>query len=186
MSRARTITLTALMSALSVVLTRFASLRIAVAGVEGIRLGLGSLPNILAGMIVGPIYGFISGAFADVVGFFLSPLGGGYMPHFTLTAALAGAIPSLVYRWLSRGSWEKGADVSWVKTLLSVASGAALVSVGLTPYFLHALFGMPYKVLMPPRLMVAAIEVPVYAVLLRAVMARVRLTGSYPRKTPRP
>jgi ECF transporter S component (folate family) len=178
-SKARVITFTAFMCALSVVLTRFASFRIAVAGVEGIRLGLGTLPNILAGMILGPIYGFMSGALADVVGYFLSPLGGAYMPHFTLTAALAGAIPSIVYRYLRRSSRDRNAAVSLARTITSLAFGAVVVSLGLTPFFLHSLFAMPYGALMPPRLIAVAIEVPVYAFLVRDVMTRLKSTGMY-------
>lgn len=167
----RPLALTAIMAGLSVVLTRFASLRVAVGGVEGIRLGLGSLPNILAGIIAGPLHGAASGAVSDVIGFVLSPLGGGYMPHFTLTAALSGAIPGLVFRMLSRRQSRNRAPSVWTVGV-SVGVSAVLVSLGLTPYFLHTLFGLPYAALYPARAAAAAIEVPVYAVLIRAVMTR--------------
>ena len=62
MRSSRYLALSAVMAALSVVLTRFASVRVAIAGVEGVRLGLGALPNMLAGVIIGPLYGALSGA----------------------------------------------------------------------------------------------------------------------------
>jgi ECF transporter S component (folate family) len=175
MRSSRYLALSAVMSGLSVVLTRFASVRVAIAGVEGVRLGLGALPNMLAGIIVGPLYGALSGAVADVIGFFLSPMGGGYMPHFTLTAALAGAIPGLVCRTIDRRR-AKGTSGSRVPSLgliaLSVGVSGLLVSIGLTPYFLNALYGLPYQALIPARVAAAAIEVPVYSILIRAIMAR--------------
>ena len=45
------ITAMGLFIALSVILTRIASLRIAIGSVEGIRIGLGKLPIILGGII---------------------------------------------------------------------------------------------------------------------------------------
>lgn len=169
MDRLRRLTVTALMAALSVVLTRFASVRIAIAGVEGIRLGLGALPNVIAGVLLGPAYGALSGGVADVVGFSLSPMGG-YLPHFTLTAALTGAIPGLVFRALTRGR-RVSPSVPILVLGLSVAAGTAAVSWGLTPYFLHTLIGMDYRVIMLPRLVAGLIEIPVYVFVIRAALA---------------
>ncbi|MBU4228094.1 folate family ECF transporter S component, partial [bacterium] len=78
-----------LLIALSIILTRIASLRIAIGGVEGIRIGLGGLPIILGGVLFGPLSGGLIGAISDVIGYFINPMGA-YMPHFTLTSALTG------------------------------------------------------------------------------------------------
>lgn len=165
MGNLRRLTVAAFMSALSVVLTRFASVRIAIGGVEGIRLGLGALPNIVAGILLGPLYGALSGAVADVAGFTISPMGG-YLPHFTLTAALTGTIPGVVVLAFRRRRKE---DPSLVVLGLAVAAGTALVGWGLTPYFLHTLFGMDYRVIMPPRLVAGLLEIPAYSLVVRAV-----------------
>lgn len=181
MRSSRYLALSAVMAALSVVLTRFASVRVAIAGVEGVRLGLGALPNMLAGVIIGPLYGALSGAVSDIIGFALSPLGGGYMPHFTLTAALAGAIPGFVYRTIDRRR-AKGITRTRVPSLrliiLSVGVSGLLVSLGLTPYFLNTVFGLPYEALIPARAAAVAIEVPVYSILIRAIVTRYGLAGS--------
>ncbi|HQD42138.1 MAG TPA: folate family ECF transporter S component, partial [Bacillota bacterium] len=76
----------ALLISVSVILSRIASLRIAFAGVEGIRIGFGDLPVILAGMTFGPLSGGIVGALSDLTGYFINPMGA-YMPHFTLVKA---------------------------------------------------------------------------------------------------
>jgi len=169
MSKARQAAFTALFIAMSVVLTRFASLRIAIGGVEGVRVGFGSLPNIMAGILLGPLYGAISGALADVIGCFLSPMGG-YMPHFTLTAGLTGALPGLVLL-VFRKTGLAGRLSEWFELILAVGIGVTVVSWGLTPYFLNTLFGLPRAAIMPPRIVAAIIEIPAYSVIIKAVSA---------------
>jgi len=48
LSRTRRLVILALMISLNVILARFASVRIAIGGVEGIRIGLGNFPVIFA------------------------------------------------------------------------------------------------------------------------------------------
>ncbi|QUL98622.1 MAG: folate family ECF transporter S component [Candidatus Fermentithermobacillus carboniphilus] len=157
---------TALMASASVLLTRFLSLRISIGGIEGIRLGFGSMPNIILGMVLGPAYGAIAGALSDVIGFILSPMGG-YMPHFTVTAALSGAIPGLVFRALTPREERQYAS-TW-KLVVSLFSGAALVSWLLTPYFLHTIFGLDLRIILPPRVAASFVEVPTYTLVLKAL-----------------
>lgn len=169
LKRLWSLTASALMIALSVVLTRFASVRVAIGGVEGVRLGLGALPNVLAGIVFGPLYGAAAGGIADVLGFMLSPMGG-YMPHFTLTAALTGAIPGLVFRLLQP---RQRGPAKVLPLGLSIAAGTVIVSWGLTPYFLHTLFGLDYRLILTPRIVQGLIEVPVYTLAVKAVYDRV-------------
>ncbi|MGE5578664.1 MAG: folate family ECF transporter S component [Bacillota bacterium] len=166
----RSLVIAALMSALSVILTRFGSIRISIGAVEGIRLGIGALPYILTGIVLGPIYGALAGGIADLVGFFLSPIGG-YMPHFTLTAALIGAIPGTVFRLLQRGSRN---TAQLLPLFCGIGASTVLVSWGLTPYFLHTLFGLDLRVIMVPRIVAGLVELPVYAFIVRAVYDRTR------------
>ena len=88
--------------ALSIILTRFLSLRIAIGGVGGIRIGFGVLPIILAGIGFGPLAGGIVGAISDIVGYFINPIGT-YMLHFTLTSFLTGFIPGFLI-YISKGN----------------------------------------------------------------------------------
>ncbi|MBE3519347.1 MAG: folate family ECF transporter S component [Firmicutes bacterium] len=164
-NRVRDVVFVAMMAALSVVLTRYASIRIALGGVEGIRIGFGSIPNVMVGFVISPVAGAISGAVADVAGFFLSPMGS-YMPHFTVTAALAGFIPGAVYRLLRK---DRGKKLEVWATVLSVMAGQVTVSLGLTPYFLHYLFGLPWPVLIPPRLVSLVVELPVSVYVIKTV-----------------
>lgn len=170
MKRFTPLTATAIMSALSVILTRFASFRVPMGGAEGIRIGFGGLPNILAGIVFGPMYGGLSAAIADVAGMIISPMGQ-FMPQFTLAAALGGALPGLAFRVLKRGKKEPGLFVFGI----SIAVGVISISCGLTPYFINSIFGLPLKVILPPRILSAFVEIPLYAYLCKTIYHRLRV-----------
>lgn len=155
--RTRDIAFVGVLIAMGVVLTRFASIRIAIGGIEGIRIGFGTFPTILGGLLLGPFPGALIGALADIVGFMLSPMGP-YFPHFTLTAALYGLLPGLLVRLPLRSKTAR--------LFLAVALPQVGVGCILTPYFLHTLFAMPWKVLLLPRLVSTPVNVLVYTILL--------------------
>lgn len=175
MKRYTPLTTTALLSALSVILTRFGSFRVPMGGAEGIRIGFGSLPNVLAGMIFGPIYGGVSAGVADIVGMIVSPMGA-FMPQFTLTAVLGGAIPGLMFRIFKQNP-RKEPGLFWLG--LCIATGTVLISCGLTPYFIHTLFGLDFKTIIVPRILTAIFEIPIYAIVAKTIMKRLygRLSG---------
>ncbi len=150
----------ALLISLCVVLTRFASVRLAFGGVEGIRIGLGALPLIMAGVFFGPVSGAVVGATADIVGYILSPLGP-YMPHFTLTAALQGFIPGLFFtsRLSSLRAYRLGnRGALFIGIILSQVTGGLI----LTPFFLHILFDIPWGIVMVPRMVSVPVQVVLY------------------------
>lgn len=159
--RTREIAFVGILIAMGVVLTRFASLRISIGGVEGVRIGFGTFPTILSGLLFGPLLGALTGAFADIIGFALSPMGP-YFPHFTLTAALYGVLPGILIHLPLRSKI--------CRILLAVAIPQVSVGCLLTPYFLHTLFGMPWKVLLIPRLISTPIIVLLYVLLLSGLI----------------
>ena len=151
--------------ALSIILTRIASLRIAIGGVEGIRIGLGRLPIILGGIIFGPLSGGLIGAFSDLLGYFINPIGV-YMPHFTLTSALTGIIPATILI-LMRKEEPNVFDLG-----LAITAGQVITSIILIPYFLNILFGIPWKVLMPPRIVAEPIQIFIYTYTINIILKR--------------
>ncbi|MDD5016244.1 MAG: folate family ECF transporter S component [Atribacterota bacterium] len=151
--------------ALSIILTRVASLRIALGGVEGIRIGLGGLPIILGGIIFGPLAGGIIGAFSDLLGYFINPIGA-YMPHFTLTSALTGIIPALVLKLGQRD------EPNVLELGIAIAVGQVVTSLVLVPYFLHLLFGLPWTILIVPRLIAEPINMVIYTLTISLILKR--------------
>lgn len=153
----RRLVMLGLLVSLNVILTRFASVRISMGGVEGIRIGLGSFPVVFSGIFFGPLSGGAVGALGDLVGFFLNPMGV-YMPHFTLSAALSGILPGMMIRYLSREG-----EPGYMKLLIAIGTGQAVTSLFLVPWFLEMLFGIPRWATLPSRLISYAVVVPAYA-----------------------
>lgn len=153
----------AFLVAISIVLTRLFSLRIPIGGVEGIRIGLGGLPLIFAGIAFGPLYGGIVGALSDLTGYFINPIGG-YVPHFTLTAFLTGFIPGSIVHFLF-----KKADKYWM-ILVAIIIGEISTSVVLVPFFLQSLFGIPLATTVIPNMIAVVIQAPFYTYFIRFLL----------------
>ena len=84
-----TITTCAMFGALSVVLGYY-SFKIT----PNLKIGFGSIPNMLVDYLFGPVVGGLFGGAMDVIKFMLKP-DGGFMPGFTFNAMLAAFIYGL-------------------------------------------------------------------------------------------
>lgn len=151
----------ALLIALTIIAERLLSIRIPLGGTEGFRLGVGPLPVVFSGIFMGPLAGGLVGAIADLVGFFINPMGP-YMPHFTATSALRGIIPGLVILLAGRGRREVGV----FPLFLAVTSMFVLVNILLLPYFQETLFGLMRVVVVPTKIGEAAFGIPIYTITL--------------------
>ncbi len=87
-----------LLTAISIVLTRFFSYMIPLGGMPALRIGFGNVPLIAAGMMFGPLVGGAVGVVADLIGYVLNPMGGAYFPGFTVSAALYGVLSGLLFK----------------------------------------------------------------------------------------
>ncbi len=159
----RKLTRLSFLIALAIIMTRLLSLRIAIGGVEGIRIGLGSLPIIFAGVVFGPMAGGVVGAVSDMLGYWVNPIGA-YMPHFTFTAFLTGFIPGFIIFYLARGK------VNYLTMIISIGIGQIISSIILVPIFLQMLFGIPFEATLIPRIIGQAINIPVYAYLIKLLL----------------
>jgi ECF transporter S component (folate family) len=151
------------LTALTIILTRILSIRIPIAGVEGVRIGFGALPIIFAGVAFGPLAGGIVGALGDLIGYFINPMGA-YMPHFTLTSFLTGFIPGLIVFYVLRRC----------RTLpvifIAISVGQLITALIMVPYFINLLFGVPYQVIVPPRLIGQLINIPLYVYFIKLLL----------------
>ena len=151
----------ALLIALNVVLSRVASIRIPLGGVEGFRFGFGSLPVIFAGVFMGPLAGGIVGALGDFCGYFINPVGA-YMPLFTVNAALRGVIPGVAVILFCKTKKQIGV----IPLFLIVCCTFILTEIFLLPYLLELLFGLSRVITLPPRIIQSAVSAPVYTAIL--------------------
>ncbi|MDI6600395.1 MAG: folate family ECF transporter S component [Thermoanaerobacteraceae bacterium] len=161
---AKSIAYAGLFIALSIVLTRTMSFMITVGGIQGVRIGLGGMPIILSGIVLGPGLGALVGAASDVIGYILFP-NGPYFPGFTLTAALSGALPAILLRFIDRKR-----SFPLIKILIVIAISDIITSIFLDTYWLVIMYHKAIAVLLPPRITARVIMIPVNSYLIYSLL----------------
>lgn len=170
--KTKKIVISSLLIAISIVLTRVFSTYLMIAGVPGARLAIGYVPIILAGIILGPYYGAMVGAIADVLGFFLAPVGV-YFPLITLTSALVGILPYVIYTLTKKLK-------QWIRILLSVGITQIICSMFLQTLWLSMLLGKAYQIMFYPRALVTLITIPIYFILVYSIYAGLKKANLLP------
>lgn len=89
----------ALLAAISIVLTRVFSVMVPLGGLPALRIGFGSIPIMLSGMMFGPLIGGITGLVSDLLGYMMNPQGA-FFPGFTVSSVLFGVLPGILFRTL--------------------------------------------------------------------------------------
>jgi ECF transporter S component (folate family) len=158
--RTRTLAYLGLLTATSVVLTRFFAVMLPIGGVGALRLSFGEVPIILSGILFGPVAGGAVGTLADLIGFPINPFGGAYFPPLTLTSALHGILPPLIIRMYARVPYR------WRDLGATVLLNDLVVAVVLQTLFLSILLDRAVLVLLPLRLLGRLLLVPVYTTAL--------------------
>ena len=102
-SQVQKITLSALLLALTIILTRITPLQ-NFPLIPWIRISLGPALIIFSSILLGPLYGAIVGAGSDILGIVLFPNSLGYAinPLFTLVYGLLGVLPWILYILIKR------------------------------------------------------------------------------------
>ena len=147
--------LCALLCALSIVLTRWATINLGF-----IHLGFGNLPVVLAGILLGGVPGFAVGAVADMVGGILA--GYAINPLITLGAALIGGVAGWCWRALP-------VQNQTLRLALALLAAHLLGSTVVNSLALHIFYGYPWVTLatrVPNMLAQVVMEVLVIRALL--------------------
>ena len=95
MKNTRKVIYAGLLIALEILMTRFIQIPLSWAPIFALskdRISLGFLPIAVAGMLMGPVYGGLVGAIADIIRAIIFPVGGAFNPLFTISAGLKGVI----------------------------------------------------------------------------------------------
>lgn len=149
--------LCALFTAIGVLLSGPLSIPVFPLGIYSLKIGLGTLPVILSGILFGPVYGGIVGAITDVLQVLLFPKGA-FVPWFTVVAALNGIIPALFFLRNQRATF--------LRLLAAVGSAQIVCSVICSTFLLVLLYGIPLETILPLRAINQAVTIPVYVLLL--------------------
>ncbi len=156
----KTMTQAAFLVALSIALTRFASIMV----LPTLRIGFGEVPLIMSGMLFGPIVGGITGAAADLIGIMINPQG---PPHFgfTLSSMLWGIIPGL-YVMYFKSKGEKENIFSPLRVVTIVGTCYLVISLGLNTYWLSQLYNKGVIAMLPSRTISALINIPIQSTII--------------------
>lgn len=157
------------LTAISIVLTRFLSIMVPIAGLPTIRVGFGGIPIAMAGLLFGPLVGGITGLASDLIGVLINPQGA-FHPGFTLSAILGGFIPGLFTLYFKKNK-KNGKDFTLARIFIVKLFTTIIISIGLNTFWLTQLLGRGYLVLLPARLINALINLPIQAFILFTVIS---------------
>ncbi len=124
----KTLTSLSFLTAVSIILARILGLVIPIVGFPALKINFSNIPIILAGIIYGPIAGFLSGGIADIIGYFINPQGGVYHPAFTLSTALTGMIPGLFYKLIRSGKIDNKVNFNIINAIFIIFISILLTS----------------------------------------------------------
>ena len=159
-----TITTCAMFGALSVVLGYY-SFKIT----PNLKIGFGSIPNMLVDYLFGPVVGSLFGGGMDIIKFMLKP-DGGFMPGFTFNAMLAAFIYGLFL-------YKK--PLSLKRMLAAKLVVAVLCNILLGTLWLSMINGKGYLALLPARAVKNLIQWPVDSLIFVLVAKTLAQAGVF-------
>lgn len=139
---AKEIALSGVFIAISIILTRVFAIMIPLAGLPALRIGFGAIPIQISGILMGPVIGGIVGVIADLLGFIMNPGGGVFFPGFTLTAALNGIIPGLLFNYFRKNKGNINYNI--INTIITVLISMGIVFIMFQNEVLKAIDGSIY------------------------------------------
>ena len=165
---ARTLTMLALLVAMSIVFSRVLSI-----STGFVRFNLGSLPVLLAGILFGPWAGFVVGMVADIIGGVLA--GYAINPLITLGAASIGLVGGLGWQKLSH---LRTGNRLWCSVLAAHFVGSMVIN----SLALHIFYGYQWPVL-AARILNAIVLSAVNTVLVGILLENKALAAMIKAKT---
>ncbi|HHW06147.1 MAG TPA: folate family ECF transporter S component [Clostridia bacterium] len=155
----------AMLIAVSIILTRTMAVMLPVAGAMTLRLSFGEIPIILAGILFGPLAGFLTGIAADLLGYMINTFGGAYIPGLTLSAGLTGLLPGLLLRNVDK-------ELTFLRLLGAIALTEVVVSICLNTFWLSLAMGVPMVALLPARTLARLLLIVIYTLVIHTVVNR--------------
>ncbi|NLK44777.1 MAG: folate family ECF transporter S component [Tissierellia bacterium] len=169
----RTLTQAGFLTAISIVLTRFISVMVPLAGgLPALRLGFGELPIIMSGLLFGPVVGGITGLIADLIGAWAFPQGP-FFPGFTLSSMLWGILPGIYGLYLKRKA-DKGNPFTFKRIFFIIVACTIPISLIMNTYWLSLMMGKGFLALLPGRLLSDVVKIPLVSYLITLLVKHLR------------
>lgn len=157
-NKIRTMTSIAMLTAISVVLARL----LALFYTGEIRLSLGNIPVMFAGIFFGPLAGGICGLLADFIGCLIK--GEAYFIPLALSPFLVGFIPGMVAKTASRKTKKGISGVFTLGTTIIITN--ILTAILWSTYALSLLIGKGFFILLPGRAFETALQTIIEIIIL--------------------
>lgn len=160
LSAVRALSFCGVMMALAMVLGIVGTIRIT----PFLKIGISSYPNQIVDYLFGPAVGALFAGCMDILKYITLP-DGMFFPGFTVSALLEGLIYG--YAFYRR-------PVTFRRVFAAHAIAKVFITAGLNTYWLMILTGKAVEVLMFPRLITAAVRIPVDSLLCWLILKTVR------------
>lgn len=128
------ITFSAILVAVSTILSRFFAIPLYSIGIPFIKISLATSVIIFASFYLGPVFGCIVGFLEDLLGSLLVQQGGAYNPIYSISVVLGGLMPYFLYKLFNLIKIEK-------KFPLTLTISLTLVSTFITVFCFHPSLG---------------------------------------------
>lgn len=153
----------AILAAMSIVLGKFAAVNIG----DTIRISFENLPVILSSVVLGPVWGALTGVCADLLGCVFR--GYAINPLITVAQAVMGVLPGIMTRYVFRSTSPKAVAAT-------VAMSHVICSIGIKTVALHIAYTTPFAALfatrIPSYIIVGAAEAYICALLMKSSAIR--------------
>lgn len=160
-----TITTCAMFGAMALILNQFASITVT----PQLKIGFSALPNELVDYLFGPVVGALFGGGMDIIKFMMKPEGG-FIPGLTFNAMLA----AFIY-----GMFLYNRPVSLKRMLAAKFVVAVFCNILLGTYWLSAITGKGYLVILPARAIKNMIQWPVDSLIFYLVAKTLDKAGVF-------
>lgn len=162
-SLAGRLTAFALLIALQIILTRFLSIQTPI-----VRISFFFVPIAISAIMFGPWVASMLAAVADVMGFFLNPVGT-FHPGFVLSAFLTGVVYGL---FLHRK------EITWLRVAMAALVVSLVINLGLNSFWLSQILGKGVWGLIVSRVIkevvLFAVQIPIILVVWQALKRPLR------------
>lgn len=158
MSKNKKIILAGLLLAMSIILSRFLSIKTPI-----VTIGFSFVPTMLCAIWLGPKWTILINVLADLIGATLFPFGS-YFIGYTITTAVAGAI----YGWLLYKKEENTyMDKQFVvRVTLASILVTVIANIGLNTLWISITTGKAFMVLISARIIKEVIMIPIKVIVI--------------------
>lgn len=154
-SKTKKMILSALMLTLSIILSRFLSIKTPL-----LAIGFGFVPILLSAIWLGPKYTVIISGLSDIIGGIVFPFGEFFI-GFTISSVLSGLIYGLI---LYKKNEELNKKGMIIRLIISIIIVTLIINMGLNTIWLMIMYKKAFLVLLSTRIIKELVMIPIQVI----------------------